>query len=112
AQKGGVGAGAGRVIFASEQTTGGGNYAENRKNRVGDVESVNLLGFGDAGHADGVRLIDADVNERAVLFAVDEIVGGGHVEVGNVEARGGMPDADERFGMGIGKGFEEDAFED
>jgi len=47
-----------------------------------------------------------------ILFAIDEVVGRSHVEVWNVDAWGGVPDADEFVGLGIGERFEENAFQD
>ena len=45
------------------------------------------------------------------MFAIDEVVRGGHVEIGDVDAGGGVPDTDEFSGLRIGQGFEEDRFE-
>ena len=46
------------------------------------------------------------------MLAIDEVVGGRHVEIGDVDARGRVPDADEFVGLGIGKRLEQDALED
>ena len=86
--------------------------AEERKSAVGDIESFNLLGFGESGDTDGISLIRADVLKGMVLFAIDEVVGRINVEIGNVDAGGGVPYADEFGGARIGERLEEDALED
>jgi hypothetical protein len=57
-------------------------------------------------------LVDADVLEGFILFAIDEVVGRSHVEIIDVDTGSGVPDADEFVGLGIGKRLEKDAFED
>ena len=88
-----------------------GRNAEERKSAVGDVEGVEALGFGQAGEIDPGGVIGADILKGLILFAVDEVVGGGHVEVGDVDTGGGVPDSDEFGGAGIGKRLEKDALE-
>lgn len=85
---------------------------EKGKNAVGDVQCGQSLGFGETGEGETVALIDADVLEAVILFAVDEIIGGRHVEVSDIDARSGVPDADEFGGARIGQRLEENAFED
>ena len=99
-------------IFGGEQAASGGGNAEKRKQRVGDVEPLYLFGLVDAGDAVGVALVHGDVLEALALLAIDEIVRGRHVEVFDLDAGGGVPDADEAVGLGIGKRLEEDAFDD
>src|SRR5262249_20082405 len=48
----------------------------------------------------------------AALLAVGEVEGRGGVQLGDVDAGGGMPDPDELVRVGKGKRFQENAFDD
>ena len=103
--------GAGRIVLAGEGAPKHRSNAEQRKRAVGNVKSGETFGFSDAGDADGVPVVDADVLKGLILFAIDKVVGGCHVEVGDVDAGGRVPDANEFVRIRIGKRLEEDAFE-
>lgn len=103
---------AGRIVLAGKQAAEDGGNAEERKSAVGNVQGVDLFRFGAARDADGVTVVDADVLKRAVLLAKDEVIGRSHVEILDVDAWGGEPDADEFVGAGIRKRLEENAFKD
>ncbi len=103
--------GTGRIVLAREGAAQHGRNAEQRKRAVGNVKSVEAFGFSNASDADGIPVVDANVLKSLILLAIDEVVGGRHVEVGNVDAGRGVPDADQFVGIRIGKRLEEDAFE-
>src|SRR5271168_1064138 len=101
----------GRIILTSEGAAQDWGNAEQGNDAVRNVKSVKALGFSNAGDADGVPVVDANVLKSLILFAIDKVVRRRHVQVGDVDARGGVPDADQFVGVRIGKRFEEDAFE-
>src|ERR1700730_179241 len=107
----GVG-GAGFGVFGAEEAAELGSDGENGEDAVADAEGLNLFWFPATGDAEGISGVSANIGEAAVLLAVDEIVGWSHVEFGNVDAGGVVPDADEFFWLGVGERLEEDAFED
>ena len=72
---------AGRIVLAGEQAAEDRGNAEKRESAVGDVEAVDLFRFRAASDANGITVVDADVLKGAILFAIDEVIGGGHVEV-------------------------------
>src|SRR6266550_196701 len=102
--------GARRVVLLGEAATQQGRNAEERESAVSDTQGGDLFGLGDARHTHGVSRVHADILHGAVLFAVDEVVGGRHVEIFELDAGRGMPDADKFIGFGIGQGLEENAF--
>lgn len=103
---------AGGIVLAGEQAAEDGGNAEKGQGAVGDVQGVDLFGFGAARDADGVTVVDAEVLKRAVLLSKDEVIGRSKVEILDVDARGGKPNADEFVGAGIRKRLEENAFKD
>jgi hypothetical protein len=77
-----------------------------------NAQCLDLFGFCDASDADRIILISANVDEALVPLAEDKVGGGRDIQVFDVEAWRGLPDADEIFGARIGKRLEEDAFQD
>src|SRR6266704_375961 len=111
-QRGGFGS-ARRIILFGEGAAQHGRNAEEGESAVSNAQGGDLFRFGDAGHAQGVARVKTDVLEGAVLFAEDEVVGGGQLEVFEVlDAGCGKPDTYHFIGFGIGQGLEKDAFED
>ena len=100
------------IVLAGEGAAQHGRNAEQGNGAVRNVKSVEAFGFSNARNADRVPVVDTNVLKGLVLFAIDEVVGRRHVEVGDVDAGGGVPDADQFVGIRIGKRFEEHAFED
>ena len=97
-------------VFDREKTASYRSDAEKRKQSVGDFKPVDLFGLIDTGDAVRVTLIHRDVLEGVALLAIDEIVRRRHVEVFDLNAGSGVPDADEAVGIGVGKRLEQDAF--
>src|SRR6266550_1153042 len=83
------------IVLFGEAATQQGRNAEERESAVSDTQGGDLFGLGDTRHAYGVTRVHADILHGEVLFAVDEVVGGRHVEIFELDARCGMPDADE-----------------
>ena len=71
----------------------------------------NFLGLGESGDGRAAALPHGDVLEDSVFLAVSEVEVGRHVEIRDIDAGGGVPDGDELFGVGIGEGLEQDAFD-
>jgi len=103
---------AGRIVLACEQAAENGGNAEERESAVGDVQAVDLFRLRAASDAHGITVVNAEVLKGVILFAVDEVIGGGDVEILDVDTRGGEPDANEFVGAGIRKRLEENTFED
>src|SRR6266704_6817289 len=101
-----------RIILQGEGAAEQGRDAEERESAVCDSQGRNLFGLGHTGHAHGVARVKTDVLESAVLFAEDEVVGGGQLEFFELDARGGKPDTYHSIGFGLGQRLEESAFED
>ena len=102
----------GRIVLAGEEAAEGGVDAEQRQSAISDVEAADMLGLSRAGDVEGIAVVDADVLECGVLLAINEIERGDHIQLGKIDAGGGVPDADQLLRMGIGKGLEQDAIDD
>jgi hypothetical protein len=102
---------AGRIVLTGEQSAEDGGNAEKRESAVGDVKGVDLFRLGAASDANGIAIVNTDVLKGAILFAIDEVIGGSDVEILDVDAGGGEPDADKLVRTRIGKRLEENAFE-
>ena len=100
-----------RIVLVSEGTPQHGRNPEQGQSAVGHVKSVKAFGFSNARNADSIPVVDADVLKGLILLAIDEVVGGRHVEVGDVDPRSGVPDADQFVGLGVGERLKQDAFE-
>ena len=72
---------------------------------MGGDEGVDPLRLGEAGDGDGAAVPDGDVGQRPRLFAVGDVVGDRRVEVVDVDAGRGLPEADQAVGSGNGSGF-------
>src|SRR5579859_1319127 len=94
-----------RIVLMGEEAAEGGGNAEKRESAVGDVEGVDLFGLGAADDAHGIAIVNANVLKRAILLPVDEVIGGSDVEILDVDAWSGEPDADEFVGARIGERF-------
>ena len=101
-----------RVVLFAEAATEQRRNAKNRESAVGDTQCLDLFGLGDTGHAHGVIGVHANILKGVVLFAINEVVGGRHVEILDLDAGCGMPGADQLIWIWIGQGLEENAFED
>ncbi len=95
-----------RVIFLSKDAAKHGWDSQERKCAVSDDHRRDLFRLGHSRDADGVALVHADILERLALLPINKIVGRGHVQVGDLEAGGVMPDAHKFFGAGIGERFQ------
>ena len=80
-----------RIILFAEAATEQRRNAEERESAVRDAQGGDLLGFGNTGHTHRVALIQANILQGAVLFAVDEVVGGGQFGVLELDAGCGKP---------------------
>src|ERR1700690_719485 len=72
---------AGQIVFARKKPAEGGLNSEEWQGAVGDVETMHLLRFARAGDGQGIVRVGADVSESGVLFAVNEINRGRHIEL-------------------------------
>ena len=61
-----------------------------------------LDGGDETGDADGIALVGANVLAGFVLLAIDEVIAGSHVEIEDIDAGGGVPDANEFGGARVG----------
>src|ERR1700730_11246994 len=84
-------------------------HAQDGQRGVADIERWHLFRLADSRYADRISLIHSDILERAPLLAVNEVVGGRHIEFGNVDARGLMPHANQFLGVRIGERLQQDA---
>jgi len=103
---------AGRIVLTGEGAAEQRGNAKEGKGAVGDVERVDALRLCDTGQGDAAAAINANVLEALVLLAIDEVIGGGHVEVVDADSGSGVPDGDEFVRFGVGERLEEYALED
>ncbi len=71
-----------------------------------------MLRFSRAGDAERIAVVDADILQRRALLAIDKVDGRRHVQILDADARRRVPHTDQLFGMGIGQGFQQNAFDD
>ena len=100
--------GSGGIVLAGEQAAKRGLDAEQGESAVGDVEAVDVFWLSGAGDIEGIAGVDADVFQGLALLAINEVVRGREVQVFDVDAGRGVPDADEPVGVGVGQRLEED----
>src|SRR5579862_465925 len=62
-----------RIVFAAKKTAQRRHYAQNRQRAVGNVDPPYLLRLSDAGYIERVTIVCADVLQRGVLLAIDEV---------------------------------------
>ena len=101
----------GGVFLAGKRMSENGSNSEQWKHAIADVDGAHPLGVATARHAHGIAVEYADILEGMVLLAVNEVVRGGHTEVGDFHARGGMPHADEFIRVRIGERLKQNALE-
>ena len=79
-----------QVVFATEEPPKLGGDTQNRKRAVGDEQGADAFRFGEAGDADGIAAVEADVLEGLVLIAIDKVERGRGLQLGDVDAGSGL----------------------
>src|SRR6266852_4371056 len=100
------------IILFREGAAQQGRSAEERKSAVRNAQGADLFRFGNAGHDHGIAIVKTEILEGTILVAKYEVVGGGQLELFELDAGCGQPDADKLIGFWIGQRLKEDTFED
>ena len=97
---------AGAIVAACEQAAQGRLDTEDRKRAIGDIEALNVFRLSRAGDTERIARVNADILERGVLLALDEVKKWRHWQLVNFNAGNVVPDADQSVGLRIAQGFE------
>ncbi len=98
---------AGRIVLFTECPADHRLYAQDRKDAIRNVDCINLLRLTYSGDGGGIAIPDAGFFERAILFAISEVSGGGRVQLFETKARCDMPHAHYAVRLGIRKRLEQ-----
>ncbi len=101
----------GLVILPGKQAAECGLDAEDGQGAVAHIDALNVFRLADAGDAQGVGAVAADVLKRGVLLAVGEVHEGAHVDFRQVHARCGVPDADQLVRLRVVQRLEKHAID-